>query len=76
MPKIIAGSREWEAKGRELQLLIDGSPASFALQNISAGGVMGDTAAVLRGGSVCLNRLARLLSGASAGFMPLREAVG
>ena len=29
-----------------------------------------------RGGSVCLNRLARLLSGASAGFMPLREAVG
>ena len=34
-------------EGRELQLLIDGSPASFALQNISAGGVMGDTAAVL-----------------------------
>ena len=29
-----------------------------------------------RGGSVCLNRLARLLSGGSAGFMPLREAVG
>jgi len=29
-----------------------------------------------RGGSVCLNRPARLLSGASAGFMPLREAVG
>ena len=29
-----------------------------------------------RGGSVYLNRLARLLSGASAGFMPLREAVG
>ena len=29
-----------------------------------------------RGGSVRLNRLARLLSGASAGFMPLREAVG
>ena len=29
-----------------------------------------------RGGSVCLNRLARLLSGTSAGFMPLREAVG
>ncbi len=34
---------------------------------------LGDT---FRGGSVCLNRLARLLSGASAGFMPLREAVG
>jgi putative addiction module killer protein len=31
---------------------------------------------IVRGGSVCLNRLARLLSGASAGFMPLREAVG
>ena len=30
----------------------------------------------IRGGSVCLNRLARLLSGTSAGFMPLREAVG
>ena len=30
----------------------------------------------IRGGSVCLNSPARLLSGASAGFMPLREAVG
>jgi len=30
----------------------------------------------LRGGSVHLNRPARLLSGAAAGFMPLREAVG
>jgi len=29
------------AKGRKLQLLIDGSPTSFALQNISEGGVMG-----------------------------------
>jgi SRSO17 transposase len=29
-----------------------------------------------RGGSVYLNSPARLLSGASAGFMPLREAVG
>ncbi|GEM_PF-3068310 len=29
-----------------------------------------------RGGSVCLNRPARFLSGAAAGFMPLREAVG
>jgi PilZ domain-containing protein len=30
------------AKGRKLQLLIDGSPRSFALHNISEGGVMGD----------------------------------
>lgn len=30
------------AKGRKLQLLIDGSPASFALHNISEGGLMGD----------------------------------
>src|SRR5689334_5101286 len=29
------------AKGRKLQLLIDGSPTNFALQNISEGGVMG-----------------------------------
>jgi len=29
------------AKGRKLQLLIDGSPSSFALHNISEGGVMG-----------------------------------
>jgi len=29
-----------------------------------------------RGGSVCLHRLAGLLSGSSAGFMPLREAAG
>src|SRR4051794_32136167 len=29
------------AKGRKLQLLIDGSPAKFALQNISEGGAMG-----------------------------------
>jgi len=33
-------------------------------------------AAYDRGGSVCLNSPARLLSGAFAGFMPLREAVG
>ena len=32
------------AKGRNLQLLIDGSPTSFALHNISEGGVMGDAA--------------------------------
>src|SRR6476659_36784 len=29
------------AKGRKLKLLIDGSPTSFALHNISEGGVMG-----------------------------------
>ena len=29
------------AAGRTLQLLIDGSPHSFAIQNISAGGLMG-----------------------------------
>ena len=32
------------AKGRKLQLLIDGSPTSFALHNISEGGAMGDGA--------------------------------
>jgi hypothetical protein len=30
------------AKGRKLKLLIDGSPTSFAIHNISEGGVMGD----------------------------------
>ena len=30
----------------------------------------------VRGGSVCLNRLADRISGPSAGFRPLREAVG
>jgi len=30
------------AAGRTLQLLIDGSPTSFAVHNISAGGLMGD----------------------------------
>src|SRR4051794_14169299 len=30
------------AKGRKLQLLIDGSPINFALHNISEGGVMGN----------------------------------
>jgi hypothetical protein len=30
-----------KAEGRTLQLLIDGSPHSFALHNISAGGLMG-----------------------------------
>jgi len=32
------------AKGRKLQLLIDGSPVSFALNNISEGGAAGATA--------------------------------
>jgi len=35
------------AKGRKLQLLIDGSPTNFALQNISEGGAMGDSVAEL-----------------------------
>jgi hypothetical protein len=35
------------AKGRKLKLLIDGSPTSFALHNISEGGVMGDNVADL-----------------------------
>lgn len=35
------------AKGRKLQLLIDGSPTKFALENISEGGAMGDNAANL-----------------------------
>jgi len=30
------------AKGRKLKLLVDGSPTSFAIHNISEGGVMGD----------------------------------
>ena len=34
-------------KGRKLQLLIDGSPAKFAIHNISEGGVMGDQVADL-----------------------------
>lgn len=32
------------AKGRKLQLLIDGSPSKFALHNISEGGAMGGSA--------------------------------
>lgn len=35
------------AKGRKLKLLVDGSPSSFALHNISEGGVMGEGAADL-----------------------------
>ena len=36
-----------DAKGRTLQVLIDGSPQSFALENISAGGVAGESDVVL-----------------------------
>jgi len=39
------------AKGRKLQLLIDGSPTSFALENISEGGAMGDNRADLSPGA-------------------------
>lgn len=39
------------AKGRKLQLLIDGSPSSFALHNISEGGAMGDGASNLSPGT-------------------------
>jgi PilZ domain len=39
------------AKGRKLQLLIDGSPTSFALHNISEGGAMGDGAPDLTPGA-------------------------
>lgn len=35
------------AKGRKLKLLVDGSPASFAIHNISEGGLMGDHVADL-----------------------------
>ena len=38
-------------KGRKLQLLIDGSPTSFALHNISEGGAMGDQVADLTPGA-------------------------
>ena len=39
------------AKGRKLKLLVDGSPTSFALHNISEGGVMGNAAADLAPGA-------------------------
>src|SRR5690348_304876 len=39
------------ADGRELQLLIDGSPVSFALHNISEGGAMGEGAPNLEPGA-------------------------
>jgi hypothetical protein len=43
--------RRMPAKGRELQLLIDGSPTSFALHNISEGGAMGDSVTELTPGA-------------------------
>jgi hypothetical protein len=39
------------AKGQKLQLLIDGSPTNFALENISEGGAMGDNPADLSPGA-------------------------
>lgn len=43
------------AKGRNLQLLIDGSPTSFALHNISEGGAMGDNVlGLVPGTTVCV----------------------
>jgi hypothetical protein len=45
------------AAGRTLQLLIDGSPHSFALHNISDGGVMGDDPIGLREGAIVQVRL-------------------
>ena len=39
------------ASGRQLKLLIDGSPTSFAIQNISEGGVMGANVAELAPGA-------------------------
>jgi hypothetical protein len=45
-----------QAEGRKLQLLIDGSPTSFALHNISEGGVMGDQVGDLVPGAKVLVR--------------------
>ena len=39
------------AKGRKLQLLIDGSPTKFAIHNISEGGLMGDNVSDLAPGA-------------------------
>ena len=44
------------AKGRKLQLLVDGSPKSFALHNISEGGVMGNAVADLSPGAAVFVR--------------------
>ncbi|HZU51070.1 MAG TPA: PilZ domain-containing protein [Sphingomicrobium sp.] len=43
--------RRVPAKGRTLQLLIDGSPTSFALENISEGGAMGENPSDLAPGA-------------------------
>lgn len=43
------------AHGRKLELLIDGSPVSFALHNISEGGAMGDeVVGLVLGATVCV----------------------
>jgi len=43
------------AHGRKLQLLIDGSPVSFALRNISEGGAMGEgVEGLVPGATVCV----------------------
>jgi hypothetical protein len=43
------------AKGRNLQLLIDGSPINFALHNISEGGAMGENdLCLVPGARVCV----------------------
>ncbi|GAC1575029.1 MAG: hypothetical protein NVS3B5_05760 [Sphingomicrobium sp.] len=42
-------------EGRSLELLLEGSPKSFALHNISAGGLMGDCPFGLKEGTeVCV----------------------
>lgn len=54
VPRRAQDARRWPrmgGEGRDLQLLIDGSPTRFALQNISAGGVMGDAATQLAPGA-------------------------
>lgn len=44
------------AHGRKLQLLIDGSPVSFALHNISEGGAMGEeVVGLVPGATVCVH---------------------
>ena len=43
--------RRMPVKDRKLQLLIDGSPTSFAIHNISEGGAMGDAPADLTPGA-------------------------
>ena len=40
-----------DASARKLQLLIDGAPTSFAIHNISEGGVMGDNVGDLQPGA-------------------------